>query len=137
MNPLAHSSVRTLAALSIIAMGAAIADDYTLDWRTMDGGGATRSTGGAFALSGTIGQADAGVLAGGPFTLSGGFWFGQVRCDCNYDAGVNLLDYVDYQNCLSGPGGGLIDPACACFDLDEDDDVDLHDFSALQAAVTG
>jgi hypothetical protein len=47
---------------------------YNLDWYTIDAGGHTFSSGGAYTLGGTIGQADAGVLAGGSYTLSGGFW---------------------------------------------------------------
>jgi pectate lyase len=42
-------------------------------WFTVDGGGG-RSAGGDFALSGTVGQPDAGVLGGGEFSLRGGFW---------------------------------------------------------------
>ena len=49
---------------------------YTLDWWTVDGGGATFSTGGGYSLGGTAGQPDAGVLAGGGYTLGGGFWKG-------------------------------------------------------------
>ena len=50
--------------------------DYDLSWNTIDGGGGT-SAGGDFVLSGTIGQPDAGpLLTGGPYALSGGFWFG-------------------------------------------------------------
>lgn len=49
---------------------------YDLTWSTIDGGGATFSTGGAYALGGTIGQADAGSLSGGAYTLNGGFWSG-------------------------------------------------------------
>jgi hypothetical protein len=45
-----------------------------LNWWTVDGGGATFSRGGAYALGGTIGQPDAGVLRGGGYTLAGGFW---------------------------------------------------------------
>ena len=52
------------------------ADAYTIDWYTIDGGGAMFSTGGTFELGGTIGQADAGTLSGGTYTLSGGFWNG-------------------------------------------------------------
>ncbi len=48
----------------------------TLDWSTIDGGGATQTTGGIYRLSGTIGQPDAGEAAGGAFTLRGGFWRG-------------------------------------------------------------
>lgn len=47
---------------------------YDLTWNTFDGGGATFSTGGAYSLGGTIGQADAGMLSGGSYSLSGGFW---------------------------------------------------------------
>lgn len=47
---------------------------YDLSWWTVDGGGATFSTGGAYRLGGTIGQPDAGELSGGNYTLYGGFW---------------------------------------------------------------
>jgi hypothetical protein len=45
---------------------------FTVDWSSIDGGAAI--TGGAYAISGTIGQPDAGKLAGGNYTLVGGFW---------------------------------------------------------------
>jgi hypothetical protein len=63
----------------LAAAGAALAQSgrgYDLGWNTIDGGGVTFATGGPYRLGGTIGQADAGVLAGGKFTLSGGFWGG-------------------------------------------------------------
>ncbi len=47
---------------------------YDLTWNTIDGGGQMFSTGGAYSLGGTIGQADAGTMSGGSYTLSGGFW---------------------------------------------------------------
>lgn len=50
---------------------------YDLLWSTTDGGGGS-STGGVFSLAGTAGQADAGVMSDGTFTLSGGFWGGGV-----------------------------------------------------------
>lgn len=59
----------------ISGINAAFAQNYAIDWRTMDGGGGT-STGGVYAISGTIGQPDAGRMAGGPYALSGGFWSG-------------------------------------------------------------
>lgn len=52
------------------------ANGYELSWYTIDGGGAMNSTGGAYALGGTIGQPDAGALSGTGYTLSGGFWYG-------------------------------------------------------------
>jgi hypothetical protein len=48
---------------------------YTLDWSTIDGGGGT-SGNGSLSLSGTIGQPDAGIVSGGTYTVSGGFWAG-------------------------------------------------------------
>ena len=49
---------------------------YTLDWWTVDGGGAMFSSNGSYSLGGTIGQPDAGTSTGGTYTLSGGFWGG-------------------------------------------------------------
>src|SRR3954462_1206003 len=53
----------------------AAAQNYSIDWFTIDGGGGT-SSGGQYTLSGTIGQPDAGTLSGGNYTLDGGFWGG-------------------------------------------------------------
>ena len=54
-------------------VAAAGAQNFALDWFTLDGGGGA-STGGVFAVSGTIGQPDAGAMSGGPYALVGGFW---------------------------------------------------------------
>lgn len=51
---------------------------YDLSWSTIDGGGYTFSEGGGYSLGGTIGQADAGALSGGGYTLAGGFWGGAA-----------------------------------------------------------
>lgn len=51
---------------------------YDLTWSSIDGGGYMFSTGGGYSLGGTIGQADAGVLNGGGYSLMGGFWGGTV-----------------------------------------------------------
>jgi hypothetical protein len=63
---------------------------YDLTWSTIDGGGATPggSTGGAYALGGTIGQPDAGVMSGGSYTLVGGFWGGAA---VNYNIYLPLV----------------------------------------------
>ena len=45
---------------------------YDLRRNTIDGGGATFSSGGSYQVGGTIGQPDAGTLSGGVFTLGGG-----------------------------------------------------------------
>ncbi len=49
---------------------------YSLDWWTIDNGGATSSTGGDYSLNATIGQPDAAFSSGGKYTVSGGFWAG-------------------------------------------------------------
>jgi hypothetical protein len=46
---------------------------YDLSWWTVDGGAAA-FRGEGYVLDGTAGQPDAGVLSGGDYTLSGGFW---------------------------------------------------------------
>ena len=47
---------------------------YTIDWYTIDSGGAMNLQGGSYTLSGTIGQPDAGTLSGGNYQLNSGFW---------------------------------------------------------------
>lgn len=55
---------------------AAVAQGFDISWYTIDGGGSTLCTGGAFQLAGTIGQPDASAasMTGGSFSLTGGFW---------------------------------------------------------------
>jgi hypothetical protein len=60
---------------------------YTFDWSTIDGGGGT-SNNGSLALSGTIGQPDAGIASGGAYTVSGGFW---ADAQANYRLRLPLL----------------------------------------------
>jgi hypothetical protein len=54
---------------------AALAQSYSIDWFAIGGGGGT-STGGVFAVSGTLGQPDANSqpMTNGNFSLTGGFW---------------------------------------------------------------
>ncbi len=51
---------------------------YDLTWNTIDSGGTTWSTGGPYALGGTIGQPDVGQVSNLPYTLAGGFWAGAT-----------------------------------------------------------
>jgi hypothetical protein len=58
----------------VLLTGAAAFAQYSIDWFKIAGGGGT-SSGGNYALSGTIGQADAGgPLTGGTYSLTSGFW---------------------------------------------------------------
>ncbi|MHC4618821.1 MAG: hypothetical protein ACYTEQ_13840 [Planctomycetota bacterium] len=88
--------------------------EYELSWYTIDGGGGT-STGGPYALVGTIGQPDAAYSAGGRYELLGGFWPGGPLC---------LVEFEDYARLAEHwlkSGSGL--PG----DLDGNLFVDEHD----------
>ena len=70
-----------------------------LSWSTIDAGGGA-STGGVFALTGTIAQPDAGVMSGGALELAGGFWgSGLPPCypDCNTDGALTVADFGCFQ----------------------------------------
>jgi len=60
--------------IAAVSFGA-IAQPFEIKWSTIDGGGGT-STGGVYAVSGTIGQPDASqqIMTGGDYSLTGGFW---------------------------------------------------------------
>ncbi len=66
-----------LSAVGCMVLGvamSALAQSYSIDWHTTDGGGGA-STGDVYAVTGTIGQPDAGgPMTGGNFSLTGGFW---------------------------------------------------------------
>jgi hypothetical protein len=120
-----------------MVLGTAPAQDFEITRSTIDGGSATRSTGGDFELSGTIGQPDAGAMTDGTFELSGGFWIELPPADCNDDGIVSLLDHSTLTACLSGPDGGIDAIPCPCFDLNGDGHITLSDYGQLQAGFTG
>ena len=138
MKRIACTVMFVLGVLSLAFAVESVAGEFEMIRWTIDGGGMVQAAGGNFELSGTAGQPDAGVVAsGGEFALTSGFWFRQAEGDCNCDSAVNLFDFGAFTDCLTGPGGGLIEPGCICFDLDRDEDVDLDDFLAFQFAFTG
>ena len=61
--------------LSVSLFGFEVAaQNYSVDWFKIAGGGGTSSNG-QFALTGTMGQADAGAaMSGGNYSVTGGFW---------------------------------------------------------------
>jgi len=122
----------------LIIAAASVTAQLQIARSTIDGGGGLRTTsnGGQFQLSGTIGQPDAGVMAGGSFELTGGYWFGIVPTDCDESGNVSLFDQSSFADCLSGPGNGVL-TGCQCFDAYPSGTVDLRDFSLLQVEYSG
>ena len=133
-RPIFITSIIALAAGLIVIARPAAAQNIDLTWRTVDGGGATFSTGNGFELGGTIGQPDAGAMSGGSFSLQGGFWPGvtsQPQCqdDLNGDRVVNLSDLA----ILLAHYGLASGASYADGDVNGDGKVDLSDLAALLA----
>jgi hypothetical protein len=129
--------------MALLVVAGVVGDEFTLDWWTVDGGGEMWCTGGDFESSGTIGQPDAntGVMVGGGYELSGGFWAGvaagaPLPGDSDGDGDVDLDDFTEFEGCLAGPDGGS-GSSCDFFDFDTSGDVDLYDFAEFQEAFTG
>ena len=63
-----------IAVASTTAARAQTGGGYDLTWSNLDCASTNPSSGGGYELGATIGQADAGNLAGGAYALQGGFW---------------------------------------------------------------
>lgn len=65
---------RMILLLALLVSASSFAQSYSIDWYKVAGGGGT-STNGQYSVTGTIGQPDAsGVMSGGNYSLTGGFW---------------------------------------------------------------
>jgi len=119
--------------LGLFFKASAAGQEFEVNWFTVDGGGGMESTGGAFRLSGTIGQPDAGVMSGGTFTLTGGFWAGASvvggPCigDANGDGAIDLADLATVLTFFGTQSGATFSQG----DFDGDGDVDLGDLANL------
>jgi hypothetical protein len=112
---------------------AQVGGPYDLTWSTLDcGGDTTPSTGGDYAISGTVGQHDAGQASAGPYVIIGGFWAATapVPCyaNCDWSTTHPILNVADfacflnrfsvgdaYANCdgsTTAPALNVIDFAC-------------------------
>ena len=111
------------------------AQDFSIEWHTIDGGGGATS-GESFHLNGTIGQHDASQTAtGGQFSLTGGFWAMPipdfVLGDLNGDGVVDLLDVAPFVQAIAD---GVFIPEA---DINEDGDVNLLDVDPFIVLLTG
>lgn len=113
-----HRNNAVLFIIIAILLCGSIRADYEITSYSIDGGGQT-CTGGPYTLTGTLGQPDAGILSGGGYVVSGGFWPGSFGCI------VNLTDLmVVADQWLSGGSGFTAD-------LDHNNQVDIADFAQL------
>jgi len=116
--------------LTICLMTLPVSADYEISWSTIDGGGGrSTSTGGDYSLVGTIGQADAGDMTGGVYTLSGGFWPAGpqvlLQCFVNFEHFAAFAMYWLDSPCNESNNW------CDGADLDYYGDVDLEDVKVL------
>jgi hypothetical protein len=91
-------------ALSLWSLApASRAQNYSIDWYKIAGGGGT-SSGGSYYLSGTIGQSDAGgPMSGGKYSVTGGFWSlisvvqtpGLPNLTITYSANTAIISWPD------------------------------------------
>ena len=92
---------------SLIALlglpSAALAQPFTLEWSTIDSGGAINLTAGAYTLGDSIGQPDAGTLTAAPYECQGGFWNTDQAtppgcyANCDGSTGTPALTANDFQ----------------------------------------
>ncbi|MBN1507558.1 MAG: hypothetical protein JW955_11970 [Sedimentisphaerales bacterium] len=147
MNRVSVITIRSVLILSALAVRTALAQDYAIDWHTIDGGGAgpaNASAGGNYTLSGTIGQPDARnhpqPMTGGSYRLTGGFWVipecPAIPADYDGDCDVDQADYQTFESCASGPGY-VYGSGCDDRDFDTDADVDQSDFAVFQRCLSG
>jgi|CXWL01.1.fsa_nt_gi hypothetical protein len=132
-----YSNSHLAAIIAAMAIVSIAGEPLSIPWYTIDGGGATRSTGDDFVLSGTIGQPDAGVMEGGDFKLTGGFWFETPPGDCNANGIADLGDHEEFVDCMTTPADIGPSPGCECYDVDGNEKIDLADFAQNQVSFIG
>jgi hypothetical protein len=86
---------------------------FTIGWYIIAAGGGP-ATSATFTVTGTIGQPDAGDLAGGPFQIAGGFWTQGAVCypNCDGSSTAPILNVLDFSCFLNKFAAG--DPYANC-----------------------
>ncbi|MEL7473347.1 MAG: GC-type dockerin domain-anchored protein [Planctomycetota bacterium] len=141
-----NDSIRTrpmLAGIAMLALAAsATSAQMAITRSTVDGGGSA-VIGGAYVLTGSIGQPDARALDQGAIDLAGGFWSSSNACgpaDLTRtgsaaglpDGVVDLSDFSLYlSRWASSDASADITPTGSCLFELEDGAVDLSDFSCF------
>jgi Divergent InlB B-repeat domain len=57
--------------------------------------------------------------------------------DADDDTDVDLQDFDQFIDCVTGPAGSISETLCRVFDFDDDGNVDVGDFGLLQERFTG
>src|SRR5262245_37369903 len=102
---------RTLLAFAFLVASPAAFGQEPLAKSVIAGGGDGLATFSPYTIGGTIGQHDAGSLAGSPYTLVGGFWSGsddEVPPDTTITLGPpdpTLATSATFQFTGADPGG--------------------------------
>ncbi len=133
MNGISQTTTRIVVAFLTVTVGATLAQDYAIDWHTIDGGGEMWSTGGTYELGGTVGQPDAGAMTGGDYTLTGGFW-ALPPCWCLADLNNDGLrdgdDIQAFVDCMIGGGSN-----CACADIETNGELNMSDVTMFVSGL--
>lgn len=115
------------------------ADEFSLEWHTVDASGTMMASTGDLVLFATLGQPDVTpvVMTGHGYTLVGGFWpgaYSTIFGDCDNSWNVSAADCDSFFSCLQGPDTPTSN-GCSCLnpDSDGDDDCDLRDLAAFQS----
>lgn len=95
--------------------------------RSVIASGGAPATATVHTIQATIGQDLVGTATSTNHTIVGGFWVPTL----------DLFDFANFQECLTGPDSGPIPTECRAADFDDDGDVDLRDMAAVQLEFTG
>ena len=108
-----------------VTISVVYADDYAIDWFTLDGGGigpSNASSGDGYTLSGTIGQPDARnilePMTGGGYSMVGGLWVVPeclpVPADYDSDCDVDQADHAEFEAFGLWPDGWNMSESDSC-----------------------
>ncbi len=123
-----------LVLVGFAATSAIASAQYSITWSVIAGGGSTvPSTGGVYAVAGTIGQAaasspGAGQMSGGSFVVNSGFWVFGNSCPADYN-GDGFLTFEDFDAFVGDFEGGV--PRA---DFNADGFLTFEDFDAFVGA---
>ena len=125
--------IKIFISTSCLITGACVAQDYTLISFTIDSGGQSTRSAGAYTLAGTIAQHDAAAASSaGMFQLQSGFWSPTVATPCPGDiTGDGELNFFDVSAFLAAFTN--MDPVA---DFTGDGQFNFFDVSTFLSAYT-